>query len=352
MSAKFNDRFLKACRREPTDCTPVWFMRQAGRYQPEYRELRARYSLLEIATTPELCAEVTLSPVRQLGVDAAILFSDIMLPLGPMGVRFRIEEGVGPLVETPICRAQDVERLRPLEPEEDLPSVLEAIRLLRRELSVPLIGFAGAPFTLASYLIEGGPSRSFLRTKALMYRHPGLWHRLLEKLTGSVVEFLRAQVRAGAQALQIFDSWVGCLGPQDYREYVQPHMRRLFAELQDLNVPVIHFGVGTGGLLELMREAGGDVIGIDWRIDLGQAWARLHYDVAIQGNLDPAVLLGPWEGIEQQALEVLRQASGRPGHVFNLGHGVLPETSPEVLKRLVELVHERSAQEGAWDERA
>jgi uroporphyrinogen decarboxylase len=348
----FNDRFLKACRREPTDCTPVWFMRQAGRYQPEYRELRKKYSLLEIATTPELCAEVTLLPVRQLGVDAAILFSDIMLPLGPMGVCFQIQENVGPVIERPIREPKDVERLRPLEPEDDLPFMLEAIRLLRQELEVPLIGFAGAPFTLSSYLIEGGPSGAFTRTKALMYEQPALWHSLLRKLTDTVATFLRAQVRAGAQALQIFDSWVGCLSPQDYREFVLPHMQRLFAELKGLNVPVIHFGVGTGSLLKLMKEAGGGVIGLDWRVELGEAWAELSHDVAVQGNLDPAVLLGPWDAIERRALEVLKKANGRPGHIFNLGHGVLPETSPDVLKRLVELVHERSAQKEAQDERA
>ncbi len=347
----FNDRFLKACRREPTDCTPVWFMRQAGRYQPEYRQLRKKHSLLEIAKTPELCAEVTLLPVRQLGVDAAILFSDIMLPLGPMGVRFQIQENVGPVIERPIREPKDVERLRPLELEEDLPSVLEAIRLLRQELEVPLIGFAGAPFTLASYLIEGGPSRAFLRTKALMYRHPGLWHRLLEKLTDSVAKFLKAQAQAGAQALQVFDSWVGCLSTLDYREYVQFHMRRLFAELKELEAPIIHFGVGTGELLELMKEAGGDVIGLDWRVEMDQAWASLGYDSAVQGNLDPAVLLGPWDVIERRALEVLEQAGGRPGHIFNLGHGVLPETPPDALKRLVELVHERSTQKEIHDER-
>ena len=338
----FNDRFLRACLHRPVDRTPVWFMRQAGRYQPEYRRLRERYSLIEICQLSELCAEVTLLPVRQLGVDAAILFGDIMLPLGPMGVRFRIQEGHGPVVENPIRWAQDVERLRPLEPEEDLPFVLEAIGILRKELEVPLIGFAGGPFTLASYLIEGGPSRAFSQTKAFMYREPALWDRLLERLTAAVTRFLEAQARAGAHALQVFDSWVGCLSPSDYRAHVLPHMRRLFAELKELGVPLIHFGVGTGGLLELMQEAGGDVIGLDWRVHLDQAWQRLGWRAAIQGNLDPAVLLGPWELVEQRALEVLERAGGRPGHIFNLGHGVLPETPPDHLRRLVELVHERS----------
>jgi len=338
----FNDRFLRACRRQPVDRTPVWFMRQAGRSQPEYRQLRERYSLLEICQLPELCAEVTLLPVRQLGVDAAILFADIMLPLGPMGVHFRLQGGLGPVVEAPIRRSPDIERLRPLEPEEDLPFVLEAIRLLRGELKVPLIGFAGAPFTLASYLIEGGPSRTFTQTKAFMYQEPALWHRLLEKLAAAIVQFLKAQAQAGAQALQVFDSWVGCLGPADYRAYVLPHMRRLFSELQDVDIPIIHFGVGTGGLLELMQEAGGDVLGIDWRVRLDQVWQRLDYRTALQGNLDPATLLGPWELVERQALKILAQAGGRPGHIFNLGHGVFPQTSPEHLQRLVELVHERS----------
>jgi uroporphyrinogen decarboxylase len=338
----FNDRFLRACLREPTDCTPVWFMRQAGRYQPEYRELRKKYGLLEIATTPELCVEVTLLPVRQLNVDAAILFSDIMLPLGPMGVRFQIKEHIGPVIERPIRGLPDIERLRPLNTEEDLPFVLEAIRLLREELEVPLIGFAGAPFTLASYLVEGGPSRAFVRTKALMFLQPEVWHALLRKLTDAVAAFLKAQVRAGVHALQIFDSWVGCLSALDYEAYVLPHMRKLFSQLRGLNVPVIHFGVGTSSLLKLMKEAGGDVMGLDWRVDLGEAWAKLGHDVAVQGNLDPAVLLGPWDLIERRTLEILKQANGRPGHIFNLGHGVLAEASPEMLKRLVELVHERS----------
>ncbi len=338
----FNDRFLRACRRQPVDRTPVWFMRQAGRYQPEYRRLRERYDLLTLCKTPELAVQVTLLPVYQMEVDAAILFADIMLPLEPMGAPFRFEAGVGPVLERPIRSAEDVERLRPLEPEADLPFVLEAIRLLRRELQVPLIGFAGAPFTLASYLIEGGPSRAFTQTKALLYREPALAHRLLERLTEAIIAYLKAQARAGAQALQIFDSWVGCLGPSDYRTFVLPHMRRLFAELRGAGVPLIHFGVNTGGLLPLMQEAGGDVIGVDWRVGLDWAWERLGYRTAIQGNLDPALLLGPWERVEQRALEVLDQADGRPGHIFNLGHGVLPQTPPDTLRRLATLIHERT----------
>jgi uroporphyrinogen decarboxylase len=334
----FNDRFLRACRKETVDCTPIWFMRQAGRYQPEYRRLRERYSLIEICHQPELCAQVTLLPVHQLHVDAAILFSDIMLPLGPMGVQFQIEEGVGPVIERPMRSLQEIERLRPLTPEADVPFVLETIRLLRSKLKVPLIGFAGAPFTLASYLIEGGPSRAFTRTKALIYQEPMLWHQLLERLTEAVARFLQAQAQAGAQVLQIFDSWVGCLSPSDYREYVQPYMNRLFTELRATNVPLIHFGVATYGLLELMRAAGGDVMGVDWRVRLDHAWDCIG-PRAIQGNLDPTVLLGPWTLVERQAREILEQADGRPGHIFNLGHGVLPQSPPDHLKRLVELVH-------------
>lgn len=341
-----NDRFLRACWRQLVDCTPVWFMRQAGRYQPEYQALRQKYSLLEICHEPELCAQVTLLPVRQLDVDAAILFSDIMLPVEAMGISFELCEDVGPVIETPIRRPNDVTCLRVLEPAEDLSFVLQTIHLLRHELDVPLIGFAGAPFTLASYLIEGGPSRDFAKTKSFMYRERGAWATLMERLAQSVLKYLEAQIAAGAQAVQLFDSWVGCLSPEDYKDHVLPHMRRLFAQLNGLGVPIIHFGVGTGHLLGLMREAGGDVIGLDWRVGLGRAWAELGYDVGVQGNLDPAALLGPWELVEQKALGILQQAGGRPGHIFNLGHGVLPETSPDVLKRLVELVHERSAQEG------
>ncbi|MFO7173079.1 MAG: uroporphyrinogen decarboxylase [Bacillota bacterium] len=338
-----NDVFLRACRREPVPYTPVWFMRQAGRYQPEYRAIREKYSLLEICRQPELAATVTLLPVRQLGVDAAILFSDIMIPLGGVGVEFEIRESVGPVVHQPIRTLAQVEALRPLEPEESLPYVLEAIRILRRELEVPLIGFAGAPFTLASYLVEGRPSRNFVHTKAMMYRAPEVWRALMNRLTEMVVTYARAQVQAGAEAIQIFDSWVGALAPEDYRTYVLPHMQRLFAGLRDLGVPVIHFGVGTGSLLELMREAGGDVIGVDWRVPLDQAWERVGHDRAVQGNLDPALLLAPPEVLAERTRGILRQAGGRPGHIFNLGHGVLPETPPDALRRVVEIVHSETA---------
>lgn len=334
-------RFLRACRRQPVDCTPVWFMRQAGRYLPEYRRIRERYGLLDICRAPDLAAEVTLQPVRTLGVDAAILFADILLPLIPMGVELHFAAGEGPVIGHPVRSATDVAALRPLEPEADLPFVLETIRLVRRELDgrVPLIGFAGAPFTLASYLIEGGASRDYVPTRRFMWCAPDAWHMLMDRLAEAVTAYLRAQVRAGAQALQLFDSWVGCLSPNDYREYVFPYSRRVLSALAEEGVPVIHFGTGTAGLLEWMRDAGGDVIGVDWRIGLGTAWQRLGTQVAIQGNLDPAALLGPREALEQRVRQVLEEAAGRPGHIFNLGHGILPQTPVEHVKAVVEMVH-------------
>ena len=283
-----------------------------------------------------------MQPLRRMAVDAAILFSDIMVPLAAVGVPVRIEPGVGPVVDEPIRTLADVRKLRPLEPEADVPHVLDAIRLLRKELEVPLLGFAGAPFTLASYLVEGGPSRTHERTKALMLGEPGVWDALMEALEAIVMPHLRAQVDAGAQALQVFDSWVGALGPDDYERSVSPHMRRLFDGLADLGVPTIHFGVGTGELLALMRRAGGDVIGVDWRTPLDAAWGRVGPDVGVQGNLDPAVLSAPWDVIEADTDRVLVQANGRDGHVFNLGHGVPPTTDPDTLRRIVDLVHERT----------
>ncbi len=337
-------RFLRACRRQPVDCTPVWFMRQAGRYLPEYRRIRQRYGLLDICRAPDLAAEVTLQPVRTLGVDAAILFADILLPLIPMGVELHFVAGEGPVITRPLRSAAEVQALRPLEPEADLPFVLETIRLVRRELDgrVPLIGFAGAPFTLASYLIEGGASRDYVETRRFMLHAPAAWHVLMDRLAGAVTAYLRAQVRAGAQALQLFDSWVGCLSPGDYREYVFPYSRRVLSALAGEQVPVIHFGTGTAGLLEWMRDAGGDVIGVDWRIGLGAAWQRLGTQVAIQGNLDPAALLGPRDALEQRVRQVLEEVAGRPGHIFNLGHGILPQTPVENVKAVVEMVHEFS----------
>ncbi|MGZ5214559.1 MAG: uroporphyrinogen decarboxylase [Actinomycetota bacterium] len=341
------DRFLRACRREPVDRTPVWFMRQAGRYLPEYRAVRGQGDILDTCLRPHLVTEITLQPVRRMAVDVAILFSDIMVPLAAVGVPVRIEPGVGPVVDDPIRTADDVARLRPLEPETDVPHVLEAIRLLRKELHVPLLGFAGAPFTLASYLVEGGPSRTHERTKALMLGEPAVWDALMGALVAIVLPHLRAQAGAGAQALQVFDSWVGALGPDAYERSVFPHMRRLFDGLADVGVPTIHFGVGTGELLAAMRRAGGDVIGVDWRTPLDVAWDRVGPDVAVQGNLDPAVLSAPWDVVEAETDRVLARAASRDGHIFNLGHGVPPGTDPDTLRRLVDLVHERTErQEG------
>jgi uroporphyrinogen decarboxylase len=339
-----NDRFLRACRREPVDRTPVWFMRQAGRYMAEYRAVRERHDLLEICRTPELAVEVTLQPVRALGVDAAILFSDLLLPLEPLGVPFHFAAGEGPVVDAPVRNAAGVARLRRFEPREELRPVLEAIRLLRRELegNVPLIGFAGAPFTLASYAVEGGHSTHFAATKGLMYSDPQTWHRFAALLAEVVGDYLRAQAEAGAQALQVFDSWVGALDAADYREFVLPHLKTLFARAGGL-VPMIHFGTGTSHLLALQREAGGDVIGIDWRIGLDDGWRAAGDGVAVQGNLDPAVLLGPRERLLARVDDVLARAGGRAGHVFNLGHGILPATPPENVKAVVEHVHARTA---------
>ena len=339
------DRFLRACRREAVDRTPVWFMRQAGRYLPEYRALRSQHTLLTLCRTPELAVEATLQPVRRLDVDAAILFSDLLLPLEPLGIPFEFQAGEGPVILKPVRAAADVAALRRFEPREELRPVLQAIRLLRRELEggVPLIGFAGAPFTLASYAIEGGHSTAFALTKALMYGDPAAWHRLAGLLADVVGDYLRAQVEAGAQALQLFDSWVGALDERDYREFALPHVRSIFAALAGTGVPVIHFGTGTGHLLAAQREAGGDVIGLDWRLPLDEGWSRAGEDVAVQGNLDPTLLLGPRERLLDRVDDVLRRARGRAGHVFNLGHGVLPATPVENVRAVVERVHDRTA---------
>jgi uroporphyrinogen decarboxylase len=343
-ATRVRDRFLRACRREPVDATPVWFMRQAGRYLPEYRRLRGDADVLTLTRDPETAAEVTLQPVRRMDVDAAILFSDIMVPVAAVGVDVRIVANQGPTLDEPFREEADVRRLRPLEPAEDVPHTLETIRILLEVLDVPLVGFAGAPFTLASYLVEGRPSRDHVRTKALMHGQPAAWTGLLEAITDHVVlPYLRAQVEAGVHAVQLFDSWAGALDPDDYREHVLPWSRRIFESLRGAGVPLIHFGTGTGELLPLMREAGADVVGVDWRVPLDAAWDRIGHDAGIQGNLDPAALLGPWEVVERKARAVLERAGGRPGHVFNLGHGVLPDTPPEFLDRLVDLVHERSA---------
>jgi uroporphyrinogen decarboxylase len=335
-----NDRFLRACRREPVDRTPIWLMRQAGRYLPEYRALRDKYDMLAMCRTPDLAVEVTLQPLRRFDLDAAILFSDIMIPLAPMGVEFAIRESVGPIVAKPVRDQRAADALRVIEPERDVPFVLEAVRALRRELDgkAPLIGFAGAPFTLASYIVEGKPSRDLLLTKKLMHTNPAAWHTLMDKLAQTIAAYLRAQIDAGAQAVQLFDSWIGALSPRDYREFVLPHSKKIFDALVLSGVPRIHFGTGTATLLELMRDAGGDVIGIDWRVPLDQAWQRLG-DVALQGNLDPAVMLTSPDVVEREARAILAQARGYGGHTFNLGHGVLPSTPIENVERLIEVVH-------------
>ncbi len=335
--------FLRACRREPVPYTPVWFMRQAGRSLPEYRQARAGVPMLESCTRADLITEITLQPTRRYRVDAAILFSDIVVPLKAIGFGIDIKAGVGPLIDEPIRGQHDLERLRPLEPG-DVPYVTEAVGALVRELGDrPLIGFAGAPFTLASYLIEGGPSRHHDRTRAMMYAEPELWNALMARLTAITVSFLEVQIAAGVSAVQLFDSWVGALSPSDYRTYVLPHSARIFAALEGRDVPRIHFGVGTGELLGLMRHAGADVVGVDWRVPLDEAASRVEAGTALQGNLDPAVLLAPWDVVAARAREILLQARIAESHIFNLGHGVLPDTDPGMLARLTDFVHEHSA---------
>jgi uroporphyrinogen decarboxylase len=336
-----NDRFLRACRRQPVDRTPLWFMRQAGRYMPEYRALREKHSLLELCKTPELAVQVTKQPVA-LGVDAAILFADILLPLEPMGASFEFAKGEGPVVHEPIVSRAQIERLRVIEPAESLSYVMAAIRALKGELRVPLIGFAGAPFTLASYLVEGGKSANFAKTKKLMFGAPDAWHALMQKLAEVVRRYLRAQIDAGADAVQLFDSWVGDLAPADYVEFVQPHVRRILQDVESTGVPVIHFGVGTATLLEAMRDAGGTVLGVDWCTPLDQAWTRVGHDRAVQGNMDPCALLTTREVAVSHARRVLDAAGRRDGHVFNLGHGILPETPVDNVRAVVDFVHEAS----------
>jgi uroporphyrinogen decarboxylase len=336
--------FLLACRREATPFTPVWLMRQAGRYMPEYRAMRARFGFLDLCKTPQAAAEVTLQPVERLGVDAAILFADILLVLEPLGVGLEFNRGEGPRIRRPLRNADDVARLKPVDVAAAVPFVFETVRLVRQALAdrVPLIGFAGAPFTLASYLIEGGPSREFVDTKRFMREERGAWHALLTLLAGITADYLNGQIKAGAQAVQLFDSWVGTLSPGDYREFVLPHTRAAIRRLTP-GVPVIHFGTGTATLLPLMRAAGGDVIGLDWRVELGEAWQRLGHDVAVQGNLDPAILLASRDEIRRASRAILEQAAGRPGHIFNLGHGVHKDTPVDHVIALVDMVHEMSA---------
>ncbi|HEX6166774.1 MAG TPA: uroporphyrinogen decarboxylase [Acidimicrobiales bacterium] len=332
--------FLSACRNELVSWVPVWFMRQAGRSLPEYRAVRSTGSILQAVQDADLATEITLQPVRRYGVDAAILYSDIVVPVAALGFGVEIRAGVGPVVERPFRDEADLDRLRPLDPEADCPYVQQTVRNLVGELGdVPLVGFAGAPFTVASYLVEGGPSRTHGVTKALMLGRPELWSRLLDRLAGIAIAALRAQVQAGASAVQLFDSWAGTLSPAMYQRHVMPASAKVLAGVADLGVPTIHFGVTTGELLPLMAKAGASVVGVDWRVPLDAARARLGPGVAVQGNLDPAVCLAPWPVVEASAREVLAANGGRPGHIFNLGHGVLPETDPAVLERLVEVVH-------------
>jgi uroporphyrinogen decarboxylase len=341
-AALYDSPFMRACRREPVPYTPVWLMRQAGRYMSEYREVRARTTFLELCKTPELAAEVTVTAAERLGVDAAIIFADILLIVEPMGIDLEFAKGEGPVLHNPVREARDVERLREVETVEALSYVFDALRMTRRALppNIPLIGFCGAPFTLASYMIEGGGSKNYIHTKRLMYTDSGAWHAMMSLISRGLSKYLNAQIEAGAQAVQLFDSWVGCLSPADYRTYVLPHTRNVIESVKR-GTPVLHFGTGTATLLELMREAGGDVIGLDWRVDLADAWQRLG-DVAVMGNLDPVALFADKDFIRAQARHILERAGGRNGHIFNLGHGILPETPVENVIGLIEAVHELS----------
>jgi uroporphyrinogen decarboxylase len=340
MSKQKNDTFLRACRGEKTDYVPVWYMRQAGRSQPEYRALKEKYSLFEITHQPELCAYVTRLPVEQYDVDAAILYKDIMSPLPAIGVDVEIKAGVGPVIANPIRSLADVEKLGEIHPEEDVPYVLETIKLLTTEqLNVPLIGFAGAPFTLASYMIEGGPSKNYNKTKAFMYAEPKAWFALMDKLADMTIRYVKAQIRAGASAIQIFDSWVGAVNVDDYRTFIKPTMARIFAALREENVPLIMFGVGASHLAKEWNDLPLDVIGLDWRLSIREARER-GITKALQGNLDPAVLLAPWEVIEKRVKQILDEGMEQPGYIFNLGHGIFPEIQPETLKRLTAFIHD------------
>jgi uroporphyrinogen decarboxylase len=336
--------FLRACYRQPTKYTPIWLMRQAGRYMKEYRGLRKKYSFLEMCKNPELAAEVTLLPFQKFQVDAAIIFADILLPIEPMGIELEFAKGEGPVIHHPVREMKEIGGLRIIEPEKDLSFLMKAIQIVRKELEgkIPLIGFSGAPFTLASYIIEGGHSKDYVLTKGLMNQNRPAWDGLMEKISEVLIRYLNAQIRAGVQALQFFDSWVGCLSPTDYEGYVLPYSKKVIDGV-DKSVPLIHFATSSSSLLELMKRAGGDVIGVDWRVNLGEAWTRLGYDVAIQGNLDPVILLSPPDLIEKEVKRILNEAGGRPGHIFNLGHGILPNTPVENVTALVNIVHEYSS---------
>ena len=343
---------MRAARRLPVERTPVWFMRQAGRVLPEYRAVRERMTLLEICRHPELCTEVTLQPIRRFEMDAAILFADLMHPLVGIGIDLELAEHVGPVIAEPVRTEADLARIRPLDTPADLPYVLESIRLIKRELAgrIPLIGFVGAPFTLASYLVEGKPSRDFVKTKTLMYSHPDTWHALMSRLAGVIVSFARAQVEAGVDVIQVFDSWIGCVSPQDYERFVRPSVQRIFSDLEPLGVPMIHFGVNTAMLLPQMKDDGGTILGADWRIPLDEAWQTIGYDKGIQGNLDPAVLFAPPDMIDAAVNDVLARAANRPGHIFNLGHGLHPQTPVEGVQRAVDAVRKLSARASAGAE--
>ena len=338
--------FLSACRRQPAPYTPIWLMRQAGRYMPEYRAVRSRLGFLQLCKDPDAAADVTVTAAERLGVDAAIIFADILLILEPFGVGLEYSQSDGPVLHHPVRTPADVERLPAADAAAAVSFVYESVRKARAALKVPLIGFAGAPFTLASYVIEGGGSRNYVHTKSLMYGAPEAWHTLMRRLAAAVASYLNGQIAAGADAVQLFDSWVGCLAPDDYERYVLPHMQRLIGALTP-GVPVIHFGTGTAGLLELLRRAGGDVIGLDWRVDLGAGWDRVGASVAVQGNLDPLVLFAPLHEIRDRVARVLERARGRQGHIFNLGHGILPGTPVDHVIALVDMVHEMSGRTGA-----
>lgn len=342
MSQNGDFRFLKACRGEVTDCTPVWFMRQAGRYMKAYRDLKEKHSFLELCHTPELACEVTLQPLDVLGVDAAIIFADILLPLEPMGTGLEFVKGDGPHIPRPVRDHQAVEALRPVNAGEQLGFVGDAIRMVCAEIGsrLPLIGFCGAPFTLCSYMIEGGKSRDYTITKRMMYETPETWRLLMEKVCRVLVDYLRMQIAAGAQAVQIFDSWVGCMSPADYRDFILPYTKKVIEGLQGTGVPVINFSTGTSSILHLVQEAGGDVLSFDWRIDLDRAWETVSPGMAVQGNLDPNVLFAPIPVIRNQVRDILRKAAGRPGHIFNLGHGILQHTPVDHVKAVVDMVHE------------
>jgi uroporphyrinogen decarboxylase len=336
--------FLRACRRESVERTPVWFMRQAGRYMAEYRALRQNYTLLQLCRTPDLATEVTLQPVRRIDLDAAILFSDLLIPLEPMGIPFDFVKGEGPTIERPIRSAADIDAVRVVDPRDAIGFTFEAIKQIKRELAgrIPLIGFAGAPFTLASYAIEGGHSNNFALTKGLMYGDPAAWHRFADKLATVVGDYLSAQIDAGADVVQVFDSWVGALNEGDYREFALPHTRKIFDAIGG-RVPTIHFGVASASILHVMREAGGDIIGADWRIPIDEAWQRIGHDRGVQGNLDPTLLLGPRDRLLTGVSDVLARAANRPGHIFNLGHGILPMTPVENVQAVARYVHQHTA---------